>query len=173
MKHFFSALMIFGALSLAAQPASTDLNWTPTVKFEKTTHEFGNIPEGPKATYEFSFTNTGKEPIMVQNAQAGCGCTTPEWSKAPIPPGKKGKITVGYNSEGRPGSFSKDVTVTFSSGVNNDKTGTTKLTINGNVSGKGGSVQSSPKSTSKSTPVATPIEPTNKTNNKVNSPLPR
>jgi hypothetical protein len=138
MKKSFALLLTLMSFSLMAQPpATTDLNWTPTVKFEKNTHDFGNIPEGPKATYEFNFTNTGKEPIMVNTAQAGCGCTTPEWPKQPIAPGKTGKITVGYNSEGRPGTFSKDVTVTFSSGVNRDKTGTMKLTINGNVNGKG------------------------------------
>jgi len=145
MKRLFALLLLSGSLSLAAQPASTDINWTPSVKFEKTTHEFGNIPEGPKATHEFTFTNTGKEPIMVQNAQAGCGCTTPEWPKTPIAPGKTGKITVGYNSEGRPGNFSKDVTVTFTAGKNQDKTGTMKLTINGNVTGKsGGASQTKP-----------------------------
>ncbi len=137
MKNMFAFLLMMGSLTLSAQaPATTDLNWTPTVKFEKTSHDFGTIPEGPKATYEFTFTNTGREPIVVSNAQAGCGCTTPEWPKQPIAPGKTGKITVGYNSEGRPGQFTKDVTVTFSSGVNRDKTGTTKLTINGNVTGK-------------------------------------
>ena len=136
MKKLFSLLLIAGALTAAAQPASTDANWTPTVKFKETTHDFGTIPEGPKARHEFTFTNTGKEPIMIQNAAAGCGCTTPEWSKEPILPGKSSKVTVEYNSEGRPGVFTKDVTVTFNSGVNKDKTGSVKLNITGTVTAK-------------------------------------
>jgi hypothetical protein len=124
---FFASTMVF------AQPASTEQNWTPTVEFEKVEHNFGSIPEGPKANYDFNFTNTGKSPITVVTAQAGCGCTTPEWPRHSIEPGKTGKISVGYNSGGRPGSFSKDVNVTFSSGANNENQGAMKLTITGNV----------------------------------------
>ena len=168
MKHFFSMLMLGGTLSLAAQPASTDINWTPTIKFEQTIHDFGGIPEGPVATHEFEFTNTGKEPILIQTAQASCGCTTPEWPKTPIAPGKSGKIKVGYNSEGRPGTFTKDVTVTVVSGTNQDKTGTTKLTIKGNVNGKDGGSVSPVKGKASITPMT---EPTNKPT-PVNSPIP-
>jgi hypothetical protein len=136
MKKIFAMLLLSGSLTLSAQPATTDLNWTPTAKFKHLEHDFGKIPEGPKVNTEFVFTNTGKEPIIVSNAAAGCGCTTPEFDKTPIAPGKTGKIKVGFNSEGRPGAFTKDVTVTFTSGVNSDKTGTAKITIKGNVNPK-------------------------------------
>jgi hypothetical protein len=136
MKKIFAMLLLSGSLTLAAQPATTDLNWTPTAKFTQVEHDFGKIPEGPKVSTEFIFTNTGKEPIIVSNAAAGCGCTTPEFDKTPIAPGKTGKIKVGFNSDGRPGAFTKDVTVTFMSGVNSDKTGTAKITIKGNVDPK-------------------------------------
>jgi hypothetical protein len=181
MKQFFSMLMLGGTLSLAAQPASTDINWTPTVTFEQTTHDFGGIPEGPVATYEFMFTNTGKDPILVQTAQASCGCTTPEWPRTPVAPGKTANIKVGYNSEGRPGAFTKDVTVTFVSGTNQDKTGTTKLTIKGNVNGKDGSVtptkgnvngkDGSTAPTKGKATISPMAEPTNKPT-PVNSPIP-
>jgi hypothetical protein len=104
-----SAGIFLASLSAFAQPASTEQNWTPTVEFEKVEHNFGSIPEGPKATYDFNFTNTGKETIKVITAQAGCGCTTPEWPRYDIEPGKTAKISVGYNSAGRPGPFTKDV----------------------------------------------------------------
>ena len=136
MKILFSLLMLTGSIVLMAQPASTDLNWTPTAKFPATEHDFGKIPEGPKVTTSFKFTNIGKEPIIVQNATASCGCTTPVWDKKPVAPGKTGIIEVGFNSDGRPGTFTKDVTVAFVSGVNSDKTGSTKLTIKGNVEPK-------------------------------------
>ncbi len=136
MKKIFTFLLLTGSIALSAQPATTDLNWTPTANFAKAEHDFGKIPEGPKVNTEFEFKNTGKEPIVVTNATAGCGCTTPEFDKTPIAPGKTGKIRVGFNSEGRPGSFSKDVTVTFTSGVNRDKTGSSKLTIKGSVTPK-------------------------------------
>ncbi len=68
----------------------------PVFKFVEETHDFGTIKEGPQAVYEFVFTNTGREPLIIQSCSASCGCTTPDWSKDPILPGQKGKITVFY-----------------------------------------------------------------------------
>lgn len=75
------------------------------------TFDFGELKEGPAAEHVFEFTNTGNEPLIIQNASASCGCTTPEWSKEPVLPGKKGKITVRYNTQGRPDPFTKSVFV--------------------------------------------------------------
>jgi len=157
-----------------AQPASTEQNWTPTVEFEKVEHNFGSIPEGPKATFDFNFTNTGKEAIKVITAQAGCGCTTPEWPRYDIEPGKTAKISVGYNSGGRPGPFTKDVNVTFSTAQNNDKQGGLKLTITGNVASTyptGASNES--KTLPKATSPSEVISPSKTSKNTVNSPIPQ
>lgn len=81
------------------------------ITFENTDHDFGKVPEGTMATYEFRFKNTGNQPLVIANAQASCGCTTPEWTKAPVLPGKSGVIKAVYNSAGRPGVFAKTVTV--------------------------------------------------------------
>ena len=82
----------------------------PQFKFKGgDTHDFGELKEGPVAEYKFEFTNTGKEPLVIQNATASCGCTTPEWPKQPILPGKTGTIVVKYNTVGRPGPFVKDI----------------------------------------------------------------
>ena len=136
MKKLFALLMFAGSIAVSAQPATTDLNWTPTAKFAKSEHDFGTVAENGKIYTEFSFTNTGKEPIFVKDATAGCGCTTPEWTTAPVLPGKSSSVKVGYNTDGRPGSFSKEVTVNFYSGVNKDNTGSMKLLIKGNVTAK-------------------------------------
>jgi hypothetical protein len=73
------------------------------------TYDFGTIPEGPVAEHIFEFKNIGKEPLVIQNATGSCGCTTPEWPKEPILPGKSAKITVHYNTQGRPGPIFKSV----------------------------------------------------------------
>lgn len=80
-------------------------------KFEEETHDFGEVPEGPLAEYDFEFKNVGKEPIVIQEAHGSCGCTVPKWPTEPILPGKKGVIHVAYNSAGRPGPISKEVTI--------------------------------------------------------------
>lgn len=83
----------------------------PKMVFKEETHEFGELPEGPQATYEFKFSNTGKEALVLTNVHASCGCTTPSWPKDPILPGKEGTILVTYNTQGRVGNFTKSVTI--------------------------------------------------------------
>jgi hypothetical protein len=85
------------------------------LKFEKETHDFGKITEGVLATYEFKVTNVGNEPVVIANVQPSCGCTTPDWTKEPILPGKTGVIKALYNSTGRPGPFHKSITVVSNS----------------------------------------------------------
>ncbi len=80
-------------------------------KFQEETHDFGEVPEGPTAEVDFEFRNVGKEPITIQEAHGSCGCTVPKWPQEPILPGKKGVIHVTYNTIGRPGPISKDVTI--------------------------------------------------------------
>ena len=107
------------AATAAAQPVDA-------IKFVSEIHDFGTIPEGPAADHEFVFTNTGKEPVIIQRAQPSCGCTTPSYSKDPILPGKTGSIKASYATQGRPNAFTKTITV-----VTN--LGTKVLTIKGNV----------------------------------------
>lgn len=87
-----------------------------TIEFKTTTHDFGTLQEGDPAVAEFTFKNTGKEPLIIQNVKPSCGCTTPYWSKDPIAPGKTGVIKASYGTKGRPGNFNKSVTVTSTAG---------------------------------------------------------
>jgi hypothetical protein len=111
-----------------AQTAPVENPNAADFKFDTEVHDFGNIKEGVQAEHTFKFTNTGKEPIVITNVQASCGCTTPTWSKEPIKPGAQGSVTAIYNSKGRPGNFNKAVTVT-----SNAKTAQKVLFIKGNV----------------------------------------
>lgn len=79
------------------------------------THDFGNIRRGRPVTHEFQFLNTGKDPIRMENVAASCGCTTPKWSPEPVPPGKSGTITVGYNAAVE-GPFEKSITLVYNGG---------------------------------------------------------
>ncbi|MCZ2476294.1 DUF1573 domain-containing protein [Aquirufa ecclesiirivi] len=101
------------------------------LKFKKEKHDFGTIAEGIQATYSFEFTNTGNAPVVISNVQPSCGCTTPDWTREPIMPGKTGKVTASYNSTGRPGNFSKTITV-----INNGSTSQIILMISGSVKPK-------------------------------------
>lgn len=103
-----------------------------TLTFDKTIHDFGTVKEeAGKVTYEFEFTNSGEAPVIISNVTASCGCTTPQWDKEPILPGKKAKVTVGYSTTGRPGPFVKSLVV-----LNNGNPSSITLQIKGEVTPK-------------------------------------
>ncbi len=117
-----AALLITGLCANAQTKA-------PTISFEKTEHDFGKVNEekGP-ITYEFKFTNTGGSPIIVSNVKASCGCTTPDWTKDPVLPGKTGIVKATYDPKNRPGVFNKSITVT-----SNAENATVVMIIKGEV----------------------------------------
>jgi len=81
------------------------------LKIEDDSYDFGAVKEGEKVEHEFTFTNAGSEPLIISKVQASCGCTTPEYSKNPIPPGGEGKVKVVFNSAGQMGKQHKVITV--------------------------------------------------------------
>jgi len=95
--------------------------------FEVSVHDFGTLQKGAECVYEFKFTNTGKEPLVIEKAEATCGCTVPSTPKEPIMPGKTGVIKVKYDSN-RVGMFTKDVKV-----FSNAKTNPAIITIKGKI----------------------------------------
>jgi hypothetical protein len=99
---------------------------TDQVLLKESSHNFGKIPQGRPATYNFEIVNTGSDALRLENVQASCGCTTPEWSRDPIAAGASATIKVGYNAFAE-GAFTKTVTLFYHS--NQTKT----LTISGEV----------------------------------------
>lgn len=94
---------VLGTMMMSAQAV---------IKFEKTTHDYGQFPESKAQTYVFKFTNTGDQPLVIHQAFASCGCTVPTYSKEPIAPGKSGELKVVYNGKGKlPGRFKKTISV--------------------------------------------------------------
>jgi len=85
---------------------------SPVMKFESESHDFGKIKQGDKTSYGFKFINTGKSPLIISNAVASCGCTTPEWPKTPLQPGQGGEIKVTFNSANKSGLQDKLITIT-------------------------------------------------------------
>ncbi|GAA4276460.1 DUF1573 domain-containing protein [Aquimarina mytili] len=84
----------------------------PVMTFAETEHDFGTINEGDVVEHKFSFTNTGKAPLVIVSAKGSCGCTVPEWPKEPIAPGATGEMLVKFNSNGKPNQQTKQVTIT-------------------------------------------------------------
>jgi hypothetical protein len=93
---------------------------------KENSHNFGKIPQGRPATYTFEIVNTGSTALRLDNVQASCGCTTPDWNRDAIEPGATAKIKVGYNAYAE-GQFSKNVTIVYNTNQ------TKMLTITGEV----------------------------------------
>ncbi|WP_379966402.1 DUF1573 domain-containing protein [Epilithonimonas sp. UC225_85] len=78
-----------------------------TVAFSETDHNFGDIKKGEKVEHIYEVTNTGTNPLIISNVKPGCGCTVPDFTKEPILPGKKGKITLHFDSTNFDGAVNK------------------------------------------------------------------
>ena len=107
-----------------AQPRSTS-----QVTYKATSHDLGKIQEtdGP-VSFTFEFTNTSQTPFLIEFISVSCGCTTPEYSKEPVLPGKPGKIKVTYDPTGRPGVFNTQIVVT-----SNNRRDQVRLSLQGEV----------------------------------------
>lgn len=125
-KVLFSLMMIFVAGSMSSVIAQEVAG--AKIEFEKETHDYGEVKFGGNGQCSFEFTNTGSEPLVIQNAKGSCGCTVPSWPKEPIAPGATATITVKYDTK-RPGAINKNVTIT-SNAVNAP---TSVIRIKGNV----------------------------------------
>lgn len=124
---------LFVTLALAVAAFSANAQGGAEFKFKSgDVHDFGTIKEGPVAEYAFEFTNVGKEPLIIVDAKADCGCTTPDWPKQPILPGKSAAITVRYTTQGHVSPFNKHIYVKSNAKVPGEKE-RYELTIKGTV----------------------------------------
>ena len=111
MKRLLSLFsFILLAVAVQAQTAAEGLD------VKETTYDFGSIPQGKPVYHTFQVINNSKTPLKLDNVQASCGCTTPEWSKDPIAPGATSTIKVGYNAAAE-GGFEKAVTITYNGNI--------------------------------------------------------
>jgi hypothetical protein len=111
MKNVLKSLLLPAVLLFAVTAINAQAG---RIVFENPSHNFGpNVPEkGGNVTHRFTFTNKGDAPVTIQNVTASCGCTTPAWTKEPVAPGQQGFVDATYRPAGRPGNFTKNLTVT-------------------------------------------------------------
>lgn len=111
MRRFFT-VCAFLATSLFAGAQSTAAGSPDALQLKETEHNFAQIPQGKAVYYTFTILNTSTQPLKLDNVQATCGCTTPEWSQEAIAPGTASQIKVGYNAANE-GYFEKAITITY------------------------------------------------------------
>jgi hypothetical protein len=130
ITFFISMFLVIAtvAFSQAQEPVQVvDNPNAPEISFNELVHDYGTIPFGGNGVCTFKFTNTGKEPLILQQPQSSCGCTVPTWPKEPVLPGASDEIQVTYNTK-KAGPINKTVTVR-----SNAKNNTVVLRITGKV----------------------------------------
>lgn len=78
-----------------------------TIALSESNFDFGKVKKGDKVQHVYEVTNTGTNPLVISEVKPGCGCTVPDFTKEPILPGKKGKITLHFDSTNFDGAVNK------------------------------------------------------------------
>lgn len=114
-KLFLIASVVISALTVQAQEKKI----SDVIKVNTEKYDFGKIKQNVPVTTNFEITNISDKPIVIENAWAGCGCTTPEVPKEPIAPNSTVKLKVGFNAAAL-NLFDKDVSIKLA-GINDVK----------------------------------------------------
>jgi hypothetical protein len=115
----FSTFLFFVILSLPLMLCAQNIDAgkkKDKIAVNETSFDFGKIMQGKPVFHDFQVVNLDSVPLVIDNVQASCGCTTPEWSREPIAPGGTSIIKVGYNSAA-PGYFEKTITLMYAEGM--------------------------------------------------------
>ena len=103
----FLVAPVFAQTSTAPAPQKKAEDY---IKFKETKFNFGKIKQGTPVTHDFDFSNISTGVVVIENATASCGCTTPKWPQQPITKGSADKITAGFNAAAA-GPFTKEIYV--------------------------------------------------------------
>ena len=117
---------------LAAESANNGQTGpTTSIQFESKRYDFGTITSGDKAETSFKFTNTGNEPLIISDVKTSCGCTASDYPKEPVNPGESAEIKAVFDSSGKSGAQTKNITV-----MTNTDPSSNVLILEGNVEKK-------------------------------------
>ena len=106
------------------------LNSFAKIAFMEEIKDFGNVDANSENKYSFVFTNTGSEPLKIENAKGSCSCTVPNFSKDPVMPGKQGSIEVIFSPKISQAGTPQEQTITITSNTDPE---TSFLKIKANV----------------------------------------
>lgn len=85
-------------------------NKNDLIKWDQTTHDFGEIPQNIPVTAYFTLTNNTGEPLILTNVKGSCGCTVADYDSNPIKEGETSVIEATFNAKQK-GVFHKTVNV--------------------------------------------------------------
>ncbi|MGC4129326.1 MAG: DUF1573 domain-containing protein [Bergeyella sp.] len=100
----------------SAETVQNDSVQTPSqpltnLALSEDSYSFGDVKKGQSVEHVYEVTNTGTNPLIISSVKPGCGCTAPDYTKDPIMPGQKGKITLKFDSSNFDGMVQKQAEV--------------------------------------------------------------
>ena len=98
-------------IEIPTKNGKVDTLQLPKIEFEETVYDFGKVHEGEKVEHVFKFKNTGAKDLRLLYSNTTCGCTVPDFSKEPIPPGGSGSIKVVFDTKGKKMAQNKKVKI--------------------------------------------------------------
>lgn len=102
---------LFSCSGEKTKPETTKTKELAEIVFEEESHDFGQLNSGEIVVFSFVFKNSGKSDLIIENAEADCGCMHLDFSKEPVKPGEKGRIDVEFDSSGMFGKHLKSIEI--------------------------------------------------------------
>src|SRR5215472_750743 len=82
--------------------------------FDQPGQSFKVKAEQESIVAKYRFTNSGKEPVKIEEVKTSCGCTTAALKKTDYAPGESGEIDAKFTFGGRTGRQEKVIIVSTS-----------------------------------------------------------
>lgn len=101
----------------------------PTIVFDNSDFNFGQIYKGQKVEHIYKFENQGKDTLEIKKVKSSCGCTAVILTNKTILPGETGEIKTTFNSSTYSGNIMKSITVSS----NDPDAPNHRLTISGQI----------------------------------------
>ncbi len=89
MTNRFYIALVFSFVSLVCVAQ-------PVLSFEKQVQHLGFVHQGDTLAFQYTFTNTGSQPLIISDTKVQCGCTVVEKPTQPVSPGGKSQISVKF-----------------------------------------------------------------------------
>jgi hypothetical protein len=113
-KLFVLIVFLFATICLWSQEIAVVTHKPgalPSVKWlSDSVLSMGRLVLNNQAKVTFEFENNGEAPLVISKVETSCGCTSVDYPKDPINPGKKGYVKTTYNAVVL-GFFSKTLVV--------------------------------------------------------------
>jgi len=71
----------------------------PKLEIKDAKKSFGFVKKGEVVKLNYDIFNKGNEPLLINNIEIGCSCTTVEYDKKPVPPGQNTTVTIIFDTK--------------------------------------------------------------------------